>query len=201
MCRQSLKTSREPLRPRNNMDNNQTATPTMAHNTGNSLRSSPENHRRHHNKSSKAKAGKGKSQGSDVTIICKNGSRGSESPNTIVETQVFRGRGHVDTQSSENRHLKRHSNMQRSSPSKHLHMINQQAEVSRTSPVPSNLRQSPPTTPGKLPAYAGAKFSDPPSPKVLPKPPVHWVSGEGAVSNNSCAEMTSILKVMLKVQA
>ena len=52
--------------------------------------------------------------------------------------------------------------------------------------------------------YAGAKFNDPPSPKVLPKPPMHWVvsgiRGRNS-SQNACTEMTNILKVMLNVQA
>lgn len=59
-------------------------------------------------------------------------------------------------------------------------------------------------------AYAGARFSDAPSPKSLPKPPMHWMdsteflfvtppscSQEAALS---CTEMTDALKGLLKVQ-
>lgn len=50
--------------------------------------------------------------------------------------------------------------------------------------------------------YAGAKFSEPPSPDALPKPPMHWAPhGSPHGGRDQFFEISQQLKMMLKVQA
>jgi len=48
--------------------------------------------------------------------------------------------------------------------------------------------------------YAGARFSEAPSPKLLPLPPRHWLDGISAQRPALCGEMTRQLKSVLQVK-
>jgi hypothetical protein len=89
--------------------------------------------------------------------------------------------------------------------------------VKQSSPVPIPVKMSSgasPRTTGGSP-FAAAKFSDPPSPKSLPKPPTHWVSANDSSSESSWEEsefssaaepslhdhIAAQLKTMLNVRA
>lgn len=71
---------------------------------------------------------------------------------------------------------------------------------------------SPRTSPTLGVFYAGAKFSEPPSPTALPKPPTHWTSCMYMASGSTfplispqrpekCREISDQLKVLLNVSA
>jgi len=48
--------------------------------------------------------------------------------------------------------------------------------------------------------YAGARFSEAPSPKLLPLPPRHWLDGVSVQQPAVCGEMTKQLKSVLQVK-
>lgn len=56
-------------------------------------------------------------------------------------------------------------------------------------------------SPGRLGAYAGAKFGDAPSPRLLPPPPQHWLCSSSLQSAilSPCQSLTSEIKTLLQV--
>jgi len=110
-----------------------------------------------------------------------------------------------DSTPSPKHHLMASNRMNTSSP--------QEKAVLKSRVVTAARSPSIPIPPPLSFNYAGAKFSEPPSPKVLPKPPSHWFADDDDSSNDSiienrnplfsskCSEMAYQLKLMLNVQA
>ncbi|KAI8521801.1 uncharacterized protein LOC144904973 [Branchiostoma floridae x Branchiostoma belcheri] len=70
-----------------------------------------------------------------------------------------------------------------------------------TKPEKQLIQGSRSASPSDDEAYAGAKFSEPPKPADLPRPPVSWVSLKSPLLPKApdCSQMTNDLKTMLKV--
>lgn len=74
---------------------------------------------------------------------------------------------------------------------------------SRVSPVRQSYDGSPRGSPTSS-FYAGAKFSEPPSPASLPKPPSHWTTrliSTCSKQSDHCRDISNHLKMILNVQA
>lgn len=97
----------------------------------------------------------------------------------------------LNTHSHKNRHVKCESRDRKRPLSSANASFNTHGELSSE----DNLKDTEKT-------YAGAKFSEPPSPSVLPKPPSHWVGENNPKHSDSSREQMSVhLKTILKVQS
>lgn len=62
-------------------------------------------------------------------------------------------------------------------------------------------RRSENITDAALIPYAGPKFSSPPHPSVLPKPPSHWINSPIRSLDGDLAAMSQHLRMLLRVES
>jgi len=139
-------------------------------------------------------------------ITHRRGSQGGPTSVGVFPTSPKRQRNSKsrDSTPSPKHHLMASNRMNTSSPKEKAALKSRVVTAMRSPsiPIPQPLNFN----------YAGAKFSEPPSPKVLPKPPSHWFADEDSSSDSiienrdpmmssKCSEMSYQLKLMLNVQA
>jgi hypothetical protein len=117
-----------------------------------------------------------------------------------VASRLGFGRSRFLRNSTNLRQLKQNSQDSNARRSSRVSSLN---NIQAGSPTHQYKKPASPNPSRLSPSYAGAKFSEPPAPTFLPKPPVQWTKGSRVTFSASCStgnDMSSQqLKAMLRV--